>query len=186
MQQATHQVLQATKFACVRTLLPCARARKCYFQAVATSRRRTAADSWGAVLQVQAAVVPVLDRRLRAKTGLPLSWYDVLLELHGAADHRLTMSELGERVVLSRTRVSRVVDELVAEGLVSRTPNPADARSAFATLTAAGIKRFRDAAPVYLDAIEDEFGRHLPERDLRNIATALQRVLAGRDDRRKG
>jgi len=153
---------------------------------MATSRRKAAADSWGALLQVQAAVVPVLDRRLRAKTGLPLSWYDVLLELHGAPEHRLTMSELGERVVLSRSRVSRVVDELVAEGLVSRAPNPADARSAFATLTPTGIERFRDAAPVYLDAIEDEFGRHLPERELRTLAAGLQRVLAGRDDRRKG
>ena len=152
---------------------------------MATSRRKAAADSWGAILQVQAAVVPVLDRRLRARTGLPLSWYDVLLELNGAADDRLTMSELGERVVLSRTRVSRVVDELVAAGLVARTPNPADARSAFATLTPAGAKRFRDAAPVYLDAIEDEFGRHLPERELRAIAAGLQRVLAGRGERRK-
>ena len=45
------------------------------------------------------------------------------------------MSELGQRVVLSRTRVSRVVDELAAAGLAERQPDVADGRSSFAALT---------------------------------------------------
>ena len=95
---------------------------------VSRSRRQLAADAWGALLQTHAALVPELDRSLRSHSGLPLAWYDVLLELSAADDGRLRMSELAERAVLSRTRISRVVDELVRAGLVSREPNPVDAR----------------------------------------------------------
>src|SRR5437763_534126 len=118
-------------------------------------RRQLAAQAWGALLQVHAALVPTMDRRLRRQAALPLGWYDVLLELQAAPRRRLTMSELGERVVLSRTRASRVVDELVDACLVARVANPDDARSSFAVLTSKGLAEYRRAAPVYLAAIED-------------------------------
>jgi DNA-binding MarR family transcriptional regulator len=143
---------------------------------VAASHKKLAGDAWGALLQVHAALVPELDRELRRRTGLPLAWYDVLLELRSAPDHRLTMSELGDRVVLSRSRVSRVVDELAGEGLVTREANPADARSAYAVLSASGEKRFREAAPVYVSGIEQGFAAGLSEAELRTITAALQRV----------
>jgi DNA-binding MarR family transcriptional regulator len=143
---------------------------------MAASRKDLACDAWGALLQVHAGLVPELDKELRRRTGLPLAWYDVLLELRSAPDRRLTMSELGDRVVLSRSRVSRVVDELVAEGLVARETNPADARSAHAVLTAAGRRRFREAAPVYVSGIERGFATGLSEAELRTITGALQRV----------
>src|ERR1700680_184773 len=97
--------------------------------------------AWEAVLRVHAALVPVLDRELQSATGLPLAWYDVLLELNSAPERRLRMTDLGDRVVLSRTRVSRIVDELVANDLVSRDDNPADRRSAFAVVPRGGGAR---------------------------------------------
>lgn len=141
-----------------------------------TSRTKLAADAWGALLQVHAELVPILDRQLRARTALPLAWYDVLLELSAVPDRQLTMTELSERVVLSRTRISRVVDELTVAGLVRRQPNPADARSAFAVLTPEGLGRFRQAAPIYLSDIEQQFAAALSDDDLRAVAAALARV----------
>jgi len=135
-----------------------------------------AAQAWGALLQVHAALVPSMDRRLRRQVGLPLGWYDVLLELQAAPQRRLTMSALGERVVLSRTRTSRVVDELVAADLVAREPNPDDARSAFAVVTARGLAEFRRAAPVYLSAIEGEFAEPLKTEELRQLRGLLLRI----------
>jgi DNA-binding MarR family transcriptional regulator len=132
--------------------------------------------AWGALLKVHAALVPALDRQLQAAVGLPLAWYDVLLELNRAPDRRLPMTELGERVVLSRTRVSRVVDEMVARELVTRAPHPTDGRSTFAAITAAGRSRLRAAAPVYLAGIEEHFARHLSARELTAIAVGLGRV----------
>jgi len=144
---------------------------------VATERTRLAVGAWAALLQVHAALVPRLDRALQQAAGLPLSWYDVLLELAAAPARKLTMGELGERVVLSRTRVSRIVDELVKAGLVIREGNPDDGRSAFAVLSADGLARYRAAAPAYIAGIEREFAAALSDEELRSVAEALGKVI---------
>ena len=136
------------------------------------------ADTWGALLKVHAALVPLLDRELQEAHGLPLTWYDVLLELNAAPDRRLTMGQLGSVAAVSRTRVSRVVDELVRAGLVAREPNPDDGRSAFAALTPAGRTVLRKAAPTYVAAVRREFADHLTVREADALASALRKVLA--------
>jgi DNA-binding MarR family transcriptional regulator len=137
------------------------------------------ADTWGALLKVHAALVPRLDRELQEAHGLPLTWYDVLLELNAAPERRLTMGQLGFVAAVSRTRVSRVVDELVRAGLVAREPNPDDGRSAFAALTPTGRTALRKAAPTYLAAVRREFADHLTAREAEVLAGALGKVLAG-------
>ena len=111
-------------------------------------------SAWAALLRAHAALVPALERELAAAHQLPLSWYDVLLELNSAPQGRLWMSELGSTVVLSRERVSRVVDDLARAGLVVRERIPEDKRSVFAVLTLAGRDRLRAAAPSYLAGVE--------------------------------
>jgi DNA-binding MarR family transcriptional regulator len=132
--------------------------------------------AWEALLRIHARLVPLFDRELQQETGLPLTWYDVLIELYTAGG-QLTMSELSDRVVLSRTRVSRLVDEMVRAGLVAREPNPDDGRSAFAVLTDEGRRRFRAAAPVYVSAIARELEGPLSTTQLRQLADGLQTLL---------
>jgi DNA-binding MarR family transcriptional regulator len=136
------------------------------------------ADTWGAMLKVHATLVPRLDRELQEAHGLPLTWYDVLLELNAAPDRRLTMGQLGSVAAVSRTRVSRVVDELVRAGLVAREPNPDDGRSAFAALNSAGRSMLRKAAPTYVAAVRREFADHLTATEAEVMAAALRKVLA--------
>src|SRR3954453_20774810 len=138
----------------------------------------TDAAAWAGLLRVHAALVPVLDRELQSACGLPLTWYDVLLELNSAPGRRLSMGELGRVAVVSRTRVSRVVDALEAAGLVGREANPEDRRSAFATITEAGRARLREAAPVYLDGIQRHFTSRMSAAESRTVAQALEKVLA--------
>ena len=83
--------------------------------------------------------------------------------------------------MLSRERISRVVDELEAAGLVRREPNPEDRRSSFAALTAEGRKRLRAAAPTYLAGIEEHYARHLDAQEIRILARALGKVLAAEE-----
>lgn len=154
-----------------------AHAYKWYGVTVGTT---TTTAAWAALLRVHAALVPLLDQELQATHQLPLTWYDVLLELNAAPDRRLTMSELGTVAVVSRSRVSRVVDELARAGLVERVPNPGDGRSAYARITPAGRARLRTAAPTYLAAIEREFTRHLTPAEAATVASALGKVLAAR------
>jgi DNA-binding MarR family transcriptional regulator len=131
--------------------------------------------AWAALLRAHAALVPRIGRDLAAT--VPLSWYDVLLELNAAPERKLRMSELGSRVVLSRERVSRVVDEMERAGLVRRERNPDDKRSFFAVLTAAGRERLVAAAPIYLASVERNFTRHLTDEEARTITAALERAL---------
>ena len=137
--------------------------------------------AWAALLRTHARLVPRLDREMQAATGLPLAWYDVLLELHSAGD-RLRMSELGERVVLSRTRVSRIVDDLVRAGLVAREVNPEDRRSSYALLTSEGRRRFRTSAKVYRAGIQRDLGDGVDTATLRSLAETLERVAAAARD----
>lgn len=135
--------------------------------------------AWSGLLRLHAQLVPLIDRDLERATGMPLRWYDVLLELNAAPERRLRMAELSDAVVLSRTRVSRVVDELVGAGYVTRTPNPDDRRSAYAELSPAGRGAFRKAAPIYLELIRSHLGRRLNERDAAQLHRILDRSLRG-------
>ena len=149
---------------------------------MAESRKKLAAEAWGSLLQVHALLVPEFDRRIRDATGLPLAWYDVLLELASADDGRLTMGQLGQRVVLSRSRVSRVVDDLTRGGLVRREVHPGDARSAYTVITESGLTRFREAAPIYVSAIAEGFA-DLTVPELQAVRTSMQRVLGRHGER---
>lgn len=131
---------------------------------------------WAALLRVHAAVVPQLERAL-ASERMPLAWYDVLLELNSAPERKLRMTDLSARVVLSRERVSRVVDELEAAGLVRRERNLEDKRSYLAAITPQGRARLRAAAPVYLAGIEAHYTSHLTQEEMQTIGAAFARVL---------
>src|SRR5690349_24934216 len=91
-----------------------------------------AVDAWRGLLVAHSRLLPAVEADLRAAGQVPLSWYDVLLELNAAPERRPRLSELGQRVVLSRTRASRIVDELAAAGLAERQPAPAHRRSSCA------------------------------------------------------
>jgi DNA-binding MarR family transcriptional regulator len=128
------------------------------------------------LLLAQAGTLRAIEADLAAGGFVPLAWYDVLLELNAAPGRRLRMTELGERAVLSRTRVSRIVDELVTAELVERSANPDDGRSTFAQLTDEGRAELRRTAPHYLAGINRHFSSLLDHGERRTLATALERV----------
>ena len=141
-------------------------------------------SAWRALLRAQSAVLKAIDRDLAAAELLPLHWYDVLLELNSAPERQLRMAELGDRVVFSRSRCSRIVDELQQRGLVERVPDPSDGRVTLAQITTAGRRALRRTAPVYLAGIEEHFTSHLGEDERRVVSSALERVARFHDDRR--
>jgi DNA-binding MarR family transcriptional regulator len=140
-----------------------------------------AVDAWRGLLVAHSRLVPAVEADLRATGQVPLSWYDVLLELNDAPDRRLRMSELGQRTVLSRTRVSRVVDELATAGLAERQPDQADGRSSFAALTPAGREALRRAWPVYRQAIHRQLTARMTPQQCRELAALLGQVIATND-----
>ncbi|NNE11623.1 MAG: MarR family transcriptional regulator [Ilumatobacter sp.] len=131
---------------------------------------------WRALLMAHSRALRAIEADLQAAGTIPLTWYDVLLELH-AADGPLRMQDLGERVVLSRTRVSRLVDELETEGLVERVADPDDGRAVLAAITPAGRDALKSTAPNYLRGIDDHFLRHLTASERRAIERGLTKVV---------
>lgn len=142
--------------------------------------------AWRGVLMAQHRVVRAIEADLAAAAMIPLSVYDVLLVLNSAPDRCLRMQDLGERVVLSRSRVSRLVDDLEADGLIERRPDPSDGRATLACLTPTGRAAFRRAAPVYLRGIERHFTALLTDAERQTIARGLQRVVDHHDQRAAG
>ncbi len=128
---------------------------------------------WRALLEAHATITQKLAAELEAERDLPLSWYEVLLQLNEAGG-RLRMAELSGRMIIHKSSLTRLVDRMEDAGLVVREPCVTDGRGHFAVLTRDGREMFRRAAPVHLRGVQREFARHLTETDL----IALQRILA--------
>jgi DNA-binding MarR family transcriptional regulator len=134
-------------------------------------------EAWRAMLLAHAGAVRAIEKDVQ-RVGIPLTWYDVLLELDAAEGRQLRMQELSDRVVLSRTRVSRLVDEMAAQDLVRKRPDPDDRRSTWAVITPAGRTALRETAPTYMAGIREHFNRYLTESELQAVARALGKVAA--------
>jgi DNA-binding MarR family transcriptional regulator len=135
-------------------------------------------DAWRAFLRAHAVLTDTLDRELQAEQGVPLAWYDVLLNLAEADDGRLRMRDLADRVMLSRSGLTRLVDRMASAGLVSRRPDPDDRRGTLACLTDAGRQTLRRAAPVHLRGVQEHFARHIGDDEARVLRETLERVSA--------
>jgi DNA-binding MarR family transcriptional regulator len=139
-------------------------------------------NAWRPFLSTATALVERIAHDMDAAGVLPLAWYDVLVELAQAPEGRLRMSDLAEAVVLSKSSLSRLVDQLEGAGLLSRQPVPGDRRGAFAALTDAGRAAVERAWPVYSRSIEQHFARHLSDAESDLLIAALGRIsraLAG-------
>jgi DNA-binding MarR family transcriptional regulator len=133
--------------------------------------------AWRALLASHAALVNRLGEELEEEKGLPLPWYEVLLFLSRAPDGRMRMGELAGSLLLTPSGVTRLVDRMEADGLVSRQRCPSDRRGWHAVITPAGRARLRGAAPVHLRGVERHFARHLTDEQAEVLADTLGRVL---------
>ena len=109
------------------------------------------------MLHAQSHLVRRLDEDLRRAHGLSLAEYDALIQLVDAPGRRMRMSVLADRVLLSRSGITRLVDRLVADGMVERSACPTDARGSEAALTPAGLDRLRHASRTHLDGVARYF-----------------------------
>jgi len=135
--------------------------------------------AWRGMLRVHATLTKALDAELEAAHGLPLSSYEVLMNLADAEGERMRMSDLAAMVILSRSGLTRLVDRLEREGLIARESCPSDARGSFATLTAAGRRKLDAARATHLAGVRSLFLAHFSAEEQELLATAWERVLPG-------
>lgn len=134
--------------------------------------------AWRAFLHAHAAVLRELESQLVSQRGMTLAEYDAVVQLAAAPGARLRMSELAGRVLLSRSGLTRLVDRLVAQGLVRREHCGSDARGSFAVLTREGVRQLRAAMPVHMAGITELFVEVVDDPDAVAIERALTAVAA--------
>ena len=133
--------------------------------------------AWRALIHAHARLIRRMDEELQATHGISLAEYDALLQLANAPGRRLRMSTLAERVLLSRSGITRLVDRLVADGMVERSACPTDARGAMAALTPAGLDRLRAASRTHLDGVARYFLDVVTAEDRAAIERGLGAVV---------
>ncbi|WP_163549789.1 MarR family winged helix-turn-helix transcriptional regulator [Candidatus Frankia nodulisporulans] len=137
--------------------------------------------AWRSLLQAHAHVSRVLEAELERAHDLPLASYDVLVQLSEAPEHELRMSELADAVLLSRSGLTRLVDRLAREGLVTRRSCPSDARGTLAVLTPQGLDRLRVASGTHLKGVGRHVLSHYSRAEQEQLAVLLERLGSPRE-----
>ena len=133
--------------------------------------------TWRLYFESALALADVLNGELERDAGIPLRWYDALVQLEETPDG-LRMNELAERILYSKSGFTRVVDRLEEAGLVQRVRPESDRRSILVVLTDEGRKTMERARRYHRHSIEQHFSRHLSETDIKTLTRALEKLSA--------
>jgi DNA-binding MarR family transcriptional regulator len=134
-------------------------------------------EAWRLFLTAHAHITAALQSELDDAGEIPLTWYDVLVQLSEAGG-TLRMQDLAHAVLLSKSGLTRLVDRMCTAGLVLRTADDNDRRGRWVELTVAGQERLRSAAAVHLRGIRRHFSGLLSTAEAAEIRTALERIVA--------
>ena len=140
------------------------------------SRRSLELQAWVGFIRAHAAITRQLDRELVAEHGLTINDYEVLLHLSRAEHKILRRVDLAERVLLTPSGITRLLDGLERGGLVSKASCETDARVVYAKLTEKGAKRLESASKSHLASVRALFGERFDEEELERLSDFLSRL----------
>lgn len=133
--------------------------------------------TWLPTIRFVQLLPQVLDRALKAETGLNHAHYAILTTLAGSGDGAVTMTELAHIAGLSRSRLSHALDSLEERGWVARSSCSTDKRTLSATLTPAGRELLRSAAPVHVAQIRQLVLDPLSDAEREQLGSILTKLL---------
>src|SRR6266699_3651358 len=131
--------------------------------------------AWRLYFESALALIDVLDAELERDAGIPMRWYDALVQLEETPDG-LRMNELAERILYSKSGFTRVVDRLEEAGLVRRVRPENDRRSILVVLTENGSDTMERARNHHRDGIERHFSQHLSGAEIKALTRALEKI----------
>jgi DNA-binding MarR family transcriptional regulator len=136
----------------------------------------SALEAWRSYLKSHAAILRALDADLIAQHSMTSRDYEVLLYLSQAPERKLPMSALAESTMLTRSGITRLIDGLVACGLIERISCSDDARVSYAHLTGAGREKLREAGHTHVASIRQLFLEHFSAEETEQLASLLSRL----------
>jgi len=134
--------------------------------------------AWRGLLRAHASLAKRLEGRLEREHGLQLSSYEVLQHLMDAPAGKMRMCDLAEHAQLSRSGLTRLVDRLERDELLSRCTCQHDARGAYACLTDGGRERLEAARGTHRAVVREHFLSHFSESELEALGQMWERVAA--------
>lgn len=132
-------------------------------------------SAWRKYIVASRRLLEALDDDLSAN-GLTLSDYEILVHLSDADDRRLRMSDLAEKTILSRSRLSHRIKYMEGKGWVERQKCAQDKRGTWAVMTTKGWNSIVKAAPDHVESIRKRFIDQISKADQANIAIAFEKV----------
>jgi len=130
---------------------------------------------WRAFLESSLALVDILDEELQADVGLSLRWYDLLVQLEDE-EEGLKMNELANRILTSKSGLTRVIDNMEQAGLLRRQRTPRDRRAVLVAITPKGRRVVSSARVCHHGSIREHFSGILNDDDLGAIAVAMAKI----------
>ncbi len=130
--------------------------------------------AWTRLVRAQSTALSGVEADLKAAGFPPLAWYDVLLEL--SRHDSLRPFEIEQQVLLAQYNLSRLLDRLVAAGLVERRPCPDDKRGQIVAITPTGRDLQKRMWPTYRAAIERHVGGKLSDAEAETLARLLGKL----------
>ena len=134
--------------------------------------------AWLGLLRAHATTTRRFNAELVAEHGLTLNDYEVLLHLSRAEDRQLRRVDLAERVLLTPSGITRLLEGLERAGYVERASCPSDARVTYAQLTDAGEGKLREAAETHVAGIRGFFRGRFSRDELKVLGGLLERLPA--------
>lgn len=134
--------------------------------------------TWRTFLSATRAMFEELDRQLQRDSGMPLTYYEILVRLSEAPEWTLRMSELARLSGSSPSRLSHAVTSLEGKGWVRRTECPTDRRGLYAVLTDDGFAALADAAPGHVEAVRRLLLDPLTHEQVADLDDLSARILA--------
>ena len=136
-------------------------------------------DAWVGLLRAHAAATRRFNRELIAEHGLTINDFEVLMHLDSADDGRLRRVDLAERVLLTASGITRLLDGLERSDLVRKASCSADARVTYAEITDAGRARLTEARASHLAGVRTLFAERYNDDELIMLVTLLGRLPQG-------
>lgn len=133
------------------------------------------AHAWRVFLECSWALTDILEVELVAARGMSIRWYDVLVHLEDAAGG-LPMNELADRILQSKSGLTRVIDNMEKAGFVRRERPADDRRRVLVFITPDGREALDAARVVHRDGIRRHFTEHLSAKDRDALARALEKI----------
>lgn len=131
--------------------------------------------AWRAFVYANYQLVAHLNRGLQ-KSGLSGADYAVLAVLSAHDGGRMSARDLGSALSWEKSRVSHQLRRMQKDGLVSREPNPNDARSTMVCLPLAGRAAIKNAAPSHVEDVRRNFIDLMTPAELDLLATLNERI----------